>query len=270
LKALTAALLLGAPAALHAGAWTRAAGEFYGKAGLSRTDADKVYGPKGNKKLPGPKFKESAFSLYGEYGFTGRWTGVSQWAFKGMSSESGGVKKTESGPADAWFHLKRGLAERPLALAVQAGAKLPLGYDPDGNPPLGQGQVDLEARFLAGKSFYPRPFYLGAELGYRRRNGPFSDEIPYRLEAGAFLAKPFLLKLSADGLENRANDDAGKKSGLPAHIFDQEHRKAGPSLIYFFGNGLALEAGYDAVIAGGNTAAARTFSLGLAWQGKIY
>lgn len=268
LALFAAALCL--PISLRAGAWTREAGEAYAKIALSHYEADEIFAAKGNNKIDGPDFTDDALSVYGEYGLTPAWTGIASMAMKTLRSENPGiVTRREAGPGDAWVFLKRALLRGPVVLSIQGGVKIPLGYDERTIPPLGDGQIDYEARVLAGRSFFRGRSYGNAEIGFRKRNGDFSDEFPYRLEGGIFLGRPALVTLSLDGVSNATNDTASKAPGRAPHVFDEEYQKLGSSLILFVGGGAALEAFYEQVIAGGNTSAGRTIGLGVSWQGRI-
>lgn len=252
---------------IWAGAWTREAGEFYGKLGISRARATQIFEAKNNKKAAGPDFEEVSLSVYGEYGITSKWTGVTNLTYKSLESETGGMSRTEAGPADAWFFIKRALKARPLVLSAQLGVKLPLGYDENTVPPLGQGQVDWEGKLLAGKGF--QKTYVSGEFGYRLRNGIYSDELPFRLEGGWWLSKTLLASLALDGIDNRSNDDASRASNRPENVFDQRYTKLAPSLTYLFKNGFSAQLGYEQVVQGGNTAATKAVLLGLSWQGHL-
>ncbi len=255
---------------LFAGAWTREKNEIYSKLSLSQFKSDEVYAAKKNKKLLGPDYSEFATSAYGEYGFTNSLTGILSFSHKSVESSSASVKNTESGLTDAWVYLKKGVLITPFVLSTQVGVKIPLGYDKENQPPLGDGQVDTEARLLVGKSFHPFAGYGNAELGYRKRNSDLSDEIPFRLEVGAFPTKGTLFKIALDGISNLSNDKASDLGvNLGANVFDEEYLKLSPSLIFFNKKGYGVEIYYETLLSGANTAAGETIGVGFSWQGKL-
>jgi protein XagA len=256
------------PAVVFGGAWPRPAGETYGKLDFSRAAANEIYEAKGNQKRPGPDFQDLTASLYMEYGLTDRWTWILYLPYKSAVAETAGVRRTATGFSDAWTFLKRGMAGGAWVLSGQAGVKVPLGYEADRVPALGQGQVDGEARLLLGRSFHPKPIYGNLEVGYRLRRGAYSDEIPYRVEAGVFPARPVLVKLALDGTKSLANDRASTSPNRPPNVFDQQSTRLAPGLAVFLGRGFAVEAGYEITLAGGNAADLDTLSLGLSWQGR--
>ena len=75
------------------------------------------------------------------------------------------------------------------------GVKISLWYDgdPDTLVPLSSRNVDADVRVLLGRSMYPFPGYVTGEVGYRIRDGLFSNETIYALEAGSMVNR-FLIK----------------------------------------------------------------------------
>ncbi len=270
-RLLSLIVLLGLPVAAHAGAWVREKNEVYSKIAWTRFESDQVYEHSKNRKRAGPDFESRTVSFYAEYGFTPKWTGITSLDYKSQTSKSTGTASADSGAADAWFHAKRAFLTAPFILSGQVGAKIPLGYDERHVPPLGDGQIDLEARLLAGKSFQlGAPGYGNAEIAYRKRNGDFSDEIPYRLEAGVFPLKRILLKLALDGITNLSNDRASDIGATrTANVFDQEYMKLSPGLIFFLNSGFSIDVYYETTLSGANASAGRSLGIGVAWQGKI-
>ena len=87
------------------------------------------------------------------------------------------------------------------AMSLQAGLRLPTGYDADtdSGPPLGSGELDADLRASLGRGLGVG--YLKAELGYRRRGGALNDEWLYRAELGTERPRWFA-RLSIDGVHN--------------------------------------------------------------------
>lgn len=255
---------------LQAGAWVREKGEAYSKLSIQRFGSDQIFDSKGNRKLPGPDYEEISTGFYGEYGLTPKWTGVLSLAHKSIDYTTPAVDTRVSGLTDLWVYAKRSLLNGPFVLSGQFGIKIPLGYDEANVPPLGDGQVDLEGKILLGKSFHPFAGYGNIEVGYRKRNGDFSDEIPYAVEAGVNPLKSTLLKLTLSGTTNRINDAAGQ-SGFTSsnpNVFDKEHMKLGVSLGVSVSRGFSVEAYYETHLSGANTALGDTVGIGLSWQGR--
>ncbi|MFN0118438.1 MAG: hypothetical protein ACKVQC_09140 [Elusimicrobiota bacterium] len=268
---VTVCLMVSVSSSLWAGAWLREKNEVYSKVSFSKYSADKVFAPKKNKKLNGPKYSEYSSSFYGEFGFTEKWTGITQFSFKSATSKFAGISHSESGLTDLWFYMKRKLPSEKFTSSVQLGVKTPLGYSERKNPPLGQGQVDLECRLLAGKSLYPWPVYLSSEVGYRKRNGDYSDEIPYVFETGFFPKKNLLLKVGLDGISNLTNDEASNlNSNFNDFVFDKEFMKLNFTIALFQKSGWGYEIFYDTLLTGANTSVGQTVGVGLSWQGKLW
>ena len=253
------------PSAARGGAWVREAGEAYLKASASRFASDEIFEAKGGGTVPGPDFRDDTLDLYGEYGFSPRWTGVASVMAKMLSS--GGRDRT--GVSDAWFYAKRLLKTDPVVLSAQAGVKVPLGYSGRPIPPLGEGQIDFEGRVLAGKSLYPRPFYASAEAGYRKRNGDFSDEIVYLAETGVFLGRSALVKLVYDVVESRSNDTASKAPNRHPNVFDKEYTQLSAGVAWFRPGGFGVEVFYRTLLTGGNAAKGDTIGVSAFWQGFL-
>jgi hypothetical protein len=266
---LTLLVFMSALASVYGGAWPREKNELYSKISYSNFSSDQTYQAKGNKKAAGPDFTDQTISLYNEYGFTDSFTGILTLNYKALDYDVAGIKSKESGLADAWVYLKKSILKEPFVLSFQGGAKFPLGYDDQAIPPLGQGQIDVEERVLVGKSFYPLPLYANAEIGFRKRMGDYSDELPFRIEGGWSILKSLLLKVSLDGISNRSNDAASKTSNRAPNVFDQEYMKFSPGLIFFLPHNFALDIYYESVVSGGNTAAGDTIGIGVSWLGKI-
>lgn len=262
------------PSLAQAGAWVRQRGETYSKLSVSHFSSDEIYEHSGNRKINGPEFTDNSLFLYAEHGITNDWTTIASVEFKSLQYESTGTVKTthnESGPGDLWLFAKRGLMKDPFVLSAQFGVKIPLGYDEKNFPPLGEGQIDLETRLLIGKSFYPFPAYGSAEVGYRKRNGDFSDVIPFLAEAGVYARRNILIKLVVDGISNLTNDRAGQIGVERApNVFDKEYMKLSPALIFFGPMGYSMEIYYETFLSGANTAAGNTIGLGIAWQGFLF
>ncbi len=251
-----------------AGAWLRAPREIYAKAAVLHQSADKQYSAKG-KTIDMPDFRDDSFSLYGELGLNDRWTAIASMEAKSLTMQGPAGERTTSGPDDAWLLAKRGWLTQPLVLSTQFGVKLPMGYDREENPPLGQGQVDYEARLLAGKSFHPA--YVNVEYGFRRRNGDYSDEFPYRAEAGVSMGRRLSLQVALDGVDTRGNDAAASRpqAERAPNVFDKEYTDLTVGIGIALSNGFRLEPMFKQTIAGANTAASRGFGLGLSWQGSL-
>lgn len=255
--------LLAASATCHGGAWVREEGGFYVKAALARTEADRLFNTR-RDRVPTTTYRDTGLSLYGEYGLTPAWTAIA--SLEAKDARRGGARST--GPADLWIAGKRLLLSGPFVLSAQLGAKLPMGYAERSRMPLGEGQVDLEARVLAGKSFGRA--YGSAEIGYRKRNGDYSDEVPFRVEGGVRFVPRAMLLVSLDGWNTTGNDRASKapSGSLHPNVFDKEFMSLRPALLFFLTPALSLEVFHKIPVDGANATADKSFGIGVAWEGK--
>ena len=254
------------PKWVWSGAWPRKKNEIYLKADVYRFKSDEIFAAKGNKKIPGPDFCETGSNIYGEYGLTSVWTSIFSLNYKQLSTNVLGRTQETSGFGDLWLNVKRGLGEKVFVFSLQGGVKVPFGYRKLEIPALGDGQIDLEIRGQAGKSLYPFPGYLNAEIGYRKRNGDFSDEIPFLFEIGGNIGKRVWIKLLYDGVSSFSDDTASTTSNRHPNIFDEEYTTISPGLSVLLLNGISLELLYQRVLTGGNTAAGNKYFVGVSWK----
>ena len=295
LPLLATALLLLLPQAATAGAWTQPKGALWLKlsAGYLRTTEE--FNHEGERlelleEDPGSEdaaFRDLNLILYGEYGLLDAVTLVGGLPLKALRSErtglvGGGLLRRQEarntlGAGDLSLSLRIRLMARPVALAIQTGLQIPLGYDerPDNDgPPLGSGNPNAEIHFLAGVSLYPRPAYLTAGVGYRRRGGRLHDEIPFSVEGGWRRGR-LLLKLLVQGVRNTKTPPdifgapvvtplPGGGGAFPDLVVGDQHiLQVTPAAIWELGSGLSVQAEIMRTAAGTNTLSGTTLSLGL-------
>ena len=225
-------------------AWVQPQGALYLKTSVSALYTEKEFNFRGDRQelfaeelaKTNAAFHNVAVTSYAEYGVFDKLTLVSQLAFvitatretlRPLPGVSHRVTRRNTGFGDAWLFARVPLVRKPLAVAVQAGVKTPLGYDrlpANDGPPPGTGRVDGEVQLNTGWSFFPLAAYLSAGAGYRRRGGELHDEVLYNVEAGYRLPRVFF-KLRFDGLQNTKDppDIAGATvvTPLPAGVLNQ-------------------------------------------------
>ncbi|MFQ5675107.1 MAG: hypothetical protein ACE5G1_04360 [bacterium] len=277
-----------------AGAWPQKKGGLYFKLSTSYLYTTKEFNHTGDKldifqeRLVYNKaaFRDFGIAVYLEYGLSHNFTLVSSVPFKILTSRrtesiGGGtlfriVKLHTTGLSDFSILGRYSILNGGLALSLQGGFKLPLGYDSnpaDDGAPLGTGKVDYELNLLVGKSLYPAPAYLTGGVGYRRRTGALSDQILISAEVGVTAGK-FLLKTTFDGLRStKAPPDIvgqpvvsplpGGGGALPNIIVgDQDIFKISPSVIYKLAGNFSVQGEVLHIVAGKNTVAGTIISLG--------
>ncbi len=287
-------ILIGSSDSVRSGAWVQSKRAYYLKLSSSYLSTTREFNYRGVRMdlfeehagFTDGSFLDLNLTTYLEYGLGDRVTVVSNLQYKALRSSrtgliGGGVVRFReivhtNGFADLSLSLRYALLVSPLALSLQGGTKMPLGYDnspSNDGPPLGTGEVDGELHVLAGKSLYPLPLYLSAALGYRGRGGRLHDEILYAVEAG-YTADRLLFKVGLDGVENRSAPPdiygrtvvtplPGGGGVLPSLVVGDQHiAKVNPALIYSLKPGLLLQADVFHVLAGKNTLSGTTFALG--------
>ncbi|MEO1262786.1 MAG: hypothetical protein AAFZ15_28520 [Bacteroidota bacterium] len=139
-------------------------------------------------------------SLYAEYGFTDRITGVAYVPFfsrayfnnevSGTTGEILTPGESINSFGDTNLGIKYGLTlNSPLALSATLTFGLPLGNDNGGTQgalQTGDGEFNQILRFDAGTGFAINklPAYANAYVGFNNRTEGFSDEFRYGIEAG--------------------------------------------------------------------------------------
>jgi protein XagA len=136
-------------------------------------------------------------SLYGEYGFTDRLTGIVYFPFfvRGILNEerfspSGKVVTGESvnSIGDTDIGLKYSfLVNKPVVLSATLAIGLPVGKTDGGASGIlqtGDGEFNQSLRIDASTSFYPRPAYASVYIALNNRTENFSDEFRYGVEVG--------------------------------------------------------------------------------------
>lgn len=280
---------------IYAGAWVQRKSGAYFKLSVNYLFATKEFNHLGERLdifqervvYRDASFRDLNVTAYLEYGVFERLTVVANLQAKALTSErteiiGGGaasrrVVVTTSGLSDLTLSFRYALWQSSEVVSVQAGIKLPLGYDrapADDGPPLGTAHVDLEGFLLLGKSFHPVPVYASAGIGYRRRTGALHDQVLYSAEAGVSSGR-FLFRVAVDGLQSTVTPPdivgqpvvtplPGGGGALPNIIVgDQNILKLSPAISYRLGPGLAVQGEVLHILAGKNTVAGSIFSLGV-------
>lgn len=239
----------------------------------------------GDSLLTEESFRDITINAYLEYGLSERYTLVASLPFKISTTEDTqaplvpgdaprSIALTNGGLADLWVSLRTPVVRRATAVSIQAGVKIPLGYEqvPDnGGPALGTGEIDAEADIAIGRGFWPVPVYASAGIGYRYRGGAnYDDEVFYDIEAG-FTTKKLFAKIRFDGLQN-LGPIGSPTSSLPAgtasadaNARNQDRFWLTPVVAYHLRGSLAVTAEAYCAIAGKNTIAGTTWVLGVIW-----
>jgi hypothetical protein len=219
-------------------------------------------------------YKDVTATGYLEYGVTGRLTMVANLPFKVVTSTRTefpspdtpmrNVEVVTGGFSDLWLSGRFLLFGKATPLSVQAGVKIPMGYDaapPDEGAPLGSGEADVEGLVLAGASLYPVPAYVTGHFGYRLRGGRgIADEYLFQAEVG-LTPGAWLFKVTLDGIYSAETpDDQGSAT---VTVTNQDVLKAIPTVGYAFNERFSIGAEAYHILHGKNTVAGTTYVLGI-------
>ncbi|MFU8805482.1 MAG: hypothetical protein ACNA8W_16845, partial [Bradymonadaceae bacterium] len=131
---------------------------------------------------------------------------------------------------------------------------------------------ELDARLLVGRSFYPLPFYMSAETGYRWRGSrnlggdeivSFSNEIPYFLEVGYAPADWIWVRGVVSGVRGLGRPQELDIFSLTP--LTQRYTKVGPSVIATVFDHYQLSFDYLYTVAGLNTVRSHDIIIALAF-----
>ena len=250
---------------VHAGGWTQPQGKGYFKLSQQIINAESLYFGDGSKGEI-PTVSGYTTSLYGEFGLIDRVTLVGYmpvYAHFGLDAE--GFDST-TGVGDWDVGVRIGiLTTGPTVVSLQAMAGLPLG---DSGEDIvlwtGDGEFNQHFSLQVGRSLYPVPGYLKAELGYNNRQSDdnpddnFADEFRYSLEAGSTIAERIGISVWLRGVEalDRADDEFHPRN-------DIEYLSFGSQLDFYVLPNAGVTAGMTRFTRGRNMLDAPAWEVGL-------
>lgn len=267
--------LLFAAESVQADAWPQRKGHGYYKVGFRMVRATQYYEPGGNR-IGIPTLSDYVASFYGEYGLTGRVTAVAYLPFferitlnEQVGRESGFVYfegDAISSVADPEFGVRVGLIQggaTVLSAAFKVG--VPLGdHEQEHGLFTGDGEFNQQAGLEVGHSFWPRPAYALACVGYNNRTRGYSDEVVYKVEGGYTVAGVLTLIGRLRGVASVRNGDdgvMGGTGGLGAN--NQRYLAYGAELIYTTGAGYGFSFNVEGATLAQSVLAAPAFSVGV-------
>lgn len=252
------------PTTAFPGAWTQKRGHGYYKLGLRIIRADQFYDANGDNASI-PTLTDAGAALYTEYGLTDRLTAIANLQiFRRLTREAPDDSKSGLSDSDLgvrWHLFSKGRT----VVSAEVLLGLPLGDDTHPNGLLtGDGEFNQLVRLQVGRSFYPSPFYLTAEVGFNNRTEGYSDEVHYGVEIGYTLQQKFLLIFRLRGLEsldNGSENIAGGMGGLYAN--NKRYLAYGPELNFLLNDVIGLSAGLEGAFFAENEPAAPAVSFGI-------
>ncbi len=269
-------------ALLAGGGWPQPKGKGYFKLGQWWVISDQHYTDAG---LLDPNVTNGIFntSLYGEYGFTNRLTGVLYFPFFSRAYFNNTISGTTgetitSGEAinsigDADLSLKYGLLiNGPVALSATLALGLPLGNDKGGtagNLQTGDGEFNQMITIDAGKGFRvgeKNSAYVNAYVGFNNRTNDFSDELRFGIEGGfTFLQNRLTAIGRLYGVQSLQNGKLPSELSNSTSIFanNAEHLTVAPELAYNITDKWGVSAGMGYALSGQLIFAAPSYNVGV-------
>ena len=260
LVGLIAGLAMAAPGSAYGGAWTFPQGT--GQVILNNVYylASDEFTKSGNRRAfsNDGEFTKYEFNPYFEYGVWDDLTLVLNLFARRVAFSNDFTDDVNLGVADPEIALRYRLTppEARTVWAVQGTIKLPIAA-PDGNPPLGNEQTDVEARVLVGRGFSigDRWAYWNLELAYRFRDEEPADEIKFDATLGVSLSARWLLIGQFFGTVGLRNGTSVRIANNPTIDPNYDLYKAQLSVVYELTKSVRLQLGYVRDLAGRNTGA---------------
>ena len=171
-------------ASSQAQAWTMPRGEHFLKITGSKIAAADQYTFDGRSinfinGVDGTAFRDESLYFYSEWGLFDKLTLVLSLPYKRTFVQDLAFKYQTFAPGTGTLGLRIALLPllgfRPSAIAVglNLGANIPMGYTRNYAPSAGAGQLDAQASLGIGVSFYPTAAYFQASGGYRYRSSVY-------------------------------------------------------------------------------------------------
>lgn len=272
-KIILLALLIAFTASYAGGGWPQPKRGGYFKFGQSMILASTFYGPSGDL-VDITTIGLYTTSIYGEYGFTNRVTGIVYLPvfvkntlnnIKFIQSQNVVPGDQYSSIGDAELGVKYGMfMDKPVVLSASIILGLPLGGTAGGESQIlqtGDGEFNQMIRFDASHSFYPKPFFVSTYVAFNNRTNNFSDEIRFGLEFGATFKK-FIPIFKLNVLESLEN---GGETVVQNGVFNNNMEFVSPSIEvnYQFNKRLGISASGAFAFSGQNILAAPNWGLGV-------
>ncbi|MFZ5572345.1 MAG: hypothetical protein ACOZF0_18245 [Thermodesulfobacteriota bacterium] len=263
-------MLLSGSTPCFSGAWTAAKTELYDRLSVNCYHADEYFNDDGDR-YPYPrngKFRDWNLGNYLEYGVNDRFTLINSLYYKAIVKEDDLRKEETHSLGDIDLGMKwKALEGRAGVLSAQGMVKIPDFYDEDAPLPVGNGQYDLEARLLYGRSLYPLiPGYYNVECGYRWRFEDPSDELRYLIEFGVDFTESFYGRIKLDGIFSLDNGEHRDLVGNPTTTNNFDLGKLDMALGYMVAKTWGLEIGYTPALYGKNTSRGATWTAAIQFR----
>ncbi len=220
-------------------------------------------------------------SIYAEYGFTDRLTGIAYAPFftrayfnntiSGTTGETLVPGEAINSLGDFDLGLKYGLITKgPVVVSGTLMLGLPLGVDGGGtqnNLQTGDGEFNQVFLLDAGSGFKVGKLnaYANATVGFNNRSNGFSDEFRFGIEGGiTFLNNKVTTLVRLTGIQSFQNGDATKGANSTS-IFanNSEHLTISPEVSYRFSDKMGISAGFGKAVSGQIIFANTAYNVGI-------
>jgi len=268
-------IFLVAANALAGGGWPQPKGKSYFKLSQSYLLSSKIFDGNGNVTDLSPSYGYFATSLYAEYGFTDRLTGIIYMPFFARATKNELQYNQPGVPSepcaalnsfgDTDIAIKYGLlTNKPIVVSATILFGLPLGDNGATNAnalQTGDGEFNQMLRVDASHSFYPKKFYVSAYGAFNNRTKGFSDEVRFGAEIGWTLKK-FISILQISTVHSLFNGDVGV---VQNGVFSNNIEFISPALElnYQLTDKVGISASLATALAARNILASPNFGIGV-------
>jgi hypothetical protein len=208
-------------------------------------------------------------SIYGEYGFTDRFTGIVYLPFfvrHSLTSQNNlgsDLSLQHFGDTDITFKYAL-IIDKPIVVSASVLLGLPLGKSFGTGQQIlqtGDGEFNQMVRIDASHSFYPKPIYVSMYAAFNNRTRNFSDEIRFGAEVG-FTFKKFIPVLKLNIVQSLFN---GTVEEVQNGVFSNNTEYVSPTLElnYQLNEKWGLSGSGGFAFAGRNILASPNWSLGI-------
>lgn len=265
--------------AFAGGGWTQAKKEGYFKLGQSYIFADQFYS-KSKEKTSITEFSLYTTSLYGEYGFTDRVTGllfaplyVRSVLNRQVSANTGAELAAGDafgglGDIDLGFKIAL-VKDKPIVVAASLVFGLPTGGVGKGDTELLQsGDGEFNQLIQLDASGSTNDFFFGAKIGFNNRTEGFSEEFRYGVEAGYSKTDKWYFLSKYDAVTSLMNGDENAGNGGSIFSNNIEYNVVTAELGVHVTPKFGVSATVLIPTAGRNTLSAPNYNLGLFYKVK--
>ncbi len=214
-------------------------------------------------------------SLYAEYGISDQLNALVYMPFF-VRSTLNKVKFNQSGNVipgdeinsfgDTNIGLKYGFfQDKTIVMAASITLGLPLGSSEVSAERIlqtGDGEFNQLVKIEASHSFYPKPFYASATIGFNNRTKGFSDEFHAGIEAGVTLAS-FVGIIRMYSVNSLYNGNGGQAGGNGVFANNTEYLSFVPEIICNINDKLGAAASGGFAFSGKRILAAPNWSIGV-------